>query len=174
MNMPRNPFAKKQSGAALVVGLLLLLVLTLLAISSMNTASLDLIMAGNEQYQARAFQAAEAGVQDGFLNASFNSDPTAAPFNFGPANTGDTVSTYRYTVTPMLNGEIQPPPPGNSEGTFGALYFRIQARGDSARGARADHTQELYQVMPTAPEEGYAKDACANTTALEANSSGCS
>lgn len=171
--MMRNTFQKKQSGAALVVGLLLLLVLTLLAISSMNTASLDLIMAGNEQYQARAFQAAEAGVQDGFINGSFNSDPTSAPFNFGPAATGDTVSTYEYTVTPLLNGALQPPPPGNSEGTFGALYFRIQSRGDSARGARAVHTQELYQVMQSAPEEVYEKGACANTTALESNSANC-
>ena len=44
-----------QSGAALVVGLLLLLVLTILAISGMTTATLELQMAGNEQYQERAF-----------------------------------------------------------------------------------------------------------------------
>jgi hypothetical protein len=50
---------QRQNGAALVVGLLLLMVLTLLAISGMNTASLELVMAGNTQYQQNAFQAAE-------------------------------------------------------------------------------------------------------------------
>jgi len=53
----------RQQGAALVVGLILLLVLTLLAISGMTTASLELQMAGNEQYQERAFQAADAGIE---------------------------------------------------------------------------------------------------------------
>ena len=42
---------RRQDGAALVVGLILLLVLTLLAVSGMTTASLELQMAGNEQYQ---------------------------------------------------------------------------------------------------------------------------
>ena len=51
---------RHQRGAALVVGLLLLLVLTILAISGMTTATLELQMAGNRQYQERAFQAAEA------------------------------------------------------------------------------------------------------------------
>ena len=54
---------RKQKGAALVVGMVLLLVLTLLAVSGMNTASTELIMAGNEQYQENAFQAAEIGIE---------------------------------------------------------------------------------------------------------------
>ena len=51
----------RQHGAALVTGLILLLVLTLLAVSGMNSASLEFMMAGNEQYCANAFSAAEAG-----------------------------------------------------------------------------------------------------------------
>ena len=38
-----------QRGAALVIGLLLLLVLTVLAISGMNSASVEFLMAGNDQ-----------------------------------------------------------------------------------------------------------------------------
>jgi type IV pilus assembly protein PilX len=60
---PRRRLPSRQRGAALVVGLLLMLVLTLLAISGMTTASNELQMAGNEQYQERAFQAADAGVE---------------------------------------------------------------------------------------------------------------
>ena len=48
------------SGAALVVGLLLLLVLTILAISGWPPHRSRLLMAGNEQYQERAFQAADS------------------------------------------------------------------------------------------------------------------
>jgi type IV pilus assembly protein PilX len=53
----------KQQGAALVIGLVLLVVLTLLAVTGMNTASSELLMAGNEQYRQNAFQASEAGIE---------------------------------------------------------------------------------------------------------------
>src|SRR5262245_61186237 len=53
----------RQRGAALVIGLIMLLVLTLLAVSGMNTASTELIMAGNEQYRERAFQASSRGIE---------------------------------------------------------------------------------------------------------------
>ncbi|PZN33189.1 MAG: pilus assembly protein PilX, partial [Proteobacteria bacterium] len=57
--------------------MLLLLVLTLLAISGMNTASLELVMAGNTQYRQNAFQAAENGIERSLQEAAFN--PGAAP-----------------------------------------------------------------------------------------------
>jgi type IV pilus assembly protein PilX len=72
--MPRR---NRQSGAALVVGLLLLLVLTILAISGMTTASLELQMAGNEQYQERAFQSAEAGIEQAIASGVYTTDPAA-------------------------------------------------------------------------------------------------
>ena len=55
--------ARRQRGAALVVGMILLMVLTLLAISGMNTATLELQMAGNAQYSENAFQASETGIE---------------------------------------------------------------------------------------------------------------
>ena len=54
---------RQQGGAALVVGLVLLMILTLLAISGMNTSTLELQMAGNFQFSQNAFQAAEIGLQ---------------------------------------------------------------------------------------------------------------
>jgi len=66
-----------ERGAALVIGLILLLLLTLLAVSGMNSASLEFIMAGNEQYRANAFQAAEAGIEQSMALGLFN--PAAIP-----------------------------------------------------------------------------------------------
>ena len=71
---PANAAAPGQRGAALVVGLILLLVLTLLAISGMTTASLELLMAGNEQYRERAFQAADAGVEQALAAGVYNTN----------------------------------------------------------------------------------------------------
>ncbi|MDH4021707.1 MAG: pilus assembly PilX N-terminal domain-containing protein [Gammaproteobacteria bacterium] len=56
--------SRQQSGAALIVSLILLMVLTVLAISTMRTASLGLLMAGNAQVRQNAFQLAQAGIDD--------------------------------------------------------------------------------------------------------------
>jgi len=60
-----NHQIKKQAGVALVVSLIMLLLLTLLAVSSMNTTILEEKMAGNYKDRNMAFQAGEAGLRAG-------------------------------------------------------------------------------------------------------------
>lgn len=55
---------RKQEGAALVVGLLLLLLITFLAVASMNNANVQERMAANSQNVNLAFQAAESAVDN--------------------------------------------------------------------------------------------------------------
>src|SRR5512134_26685 len=66
-----TPESVGQGGAALVIGLLLLLVMTTLALTGMSSAILELQMAGNEQFQERAFQAAEAGIAQALAAGGF-------------------------------------------------------------------------------------------------------
>lgn len=54
-----------EHGSVLIIGLLLLLILTLLGLSSMGTTLLQEKMANNMRDQNLAFQAAEAALQDG-------------------------------------------------------------------------------------------------------------
>lgn len=75
LNRAMRPIAysAKQRGAALVVGLVLLVVVTVLAISGMNTATTELAIARNDQNYENAFQAAETGLEwalsQGFFKA---------------------------------------------------------------------------------------------------------
>ena len=65
----------KQKGMVLVVSLLLLLMLTLIAISAANQSGLQLRIASNSEQQNAAFQAAESGLAlwtDEYFNASDN------------------------------------------------------------------------------------------------------
>ena len=57
------PTTHGQRGAVLIISLVLLMVLTILAISTMRTASLGLLMAGNTQYRQNAWQLAQADDQ---------------------------------------------------------------------------------------------------------------
>jgi hypothetical protein len=58
MNMQSN-FARRQGGVALVVALILLVVMTLLGLSAMDSVMLETKMATNAQERAYAFQIAE-------------------------------------------------------------------------------------------------------------------
>ena len=64
----------KQQGAALVVGLILLVVITVLSISGMNTATTELAMARNDQNYENAFQAAETGLEQALGSGQFNTN----------------------------------------------------------------------------------------------------
>lgn len=71
MNMPNHTMqARKQDGAALVTALVLLTIMTMLALTSMSTNTLEEKMAANAQEMNRAFQAAEMGLQLAMTNAN--------------------------------------------------------------------------------------------------------
>src|SRR5258706_8628258 len=113
---PSSALARRshERGAALVIGLILLLMLTLLAVSGMNSASLEFIMAGNEQDPANAFQAAEAGIGQRMGLRVFNPAPMPPPPHRAPQPTDNRAST----ITPQLRGAPQPALRGHSSNSF--------------------------------------------------------
>jgi type IV pilus assembly protein PilX len=136
-----------ERGAALVIGLILLLLLTLLAVSGMNSASLEFIMAGNEQYRANAFQAAEAGIEQSVSLGTFN--PAGGTQNLnGAPNATDTWATR---ILPQLGGTPQPAMWGNSWNSFSTYHFEIQSTGTAVRSAQALNTQGVAVISPWDP-----------------------
>jgi type IV pilus assembly protein PilX len=142
---------RANSGAALVIGLILLLVMTLLAISGMNTSTTELQMAANMQYGEKAFQAAEVGIERAFRSGSYSTTGGAVPLN-GTVATGQpetyTTSTafdVNAGVTPVLTG-------GYSVGIgagYSAYHFNIDSTGTSSRNATATNTQSFFVVGPS-------------------------
>ena len=73
-----------QTGAVLVVGLLMLTVMTLIALSSMQSSGLQTLMSSNMQDEITAFEAAESAMRaaEAFLDAgpvnldAFDNDPS--------------------------------------------------------------------------------------------------
>ena len=72
----QNISRHRQTGAALVIGLILLVVVTVLAVSGMNTATTELAMARNDQVSENAFQAAETGIEIALSQPNFPTDTT--------------------------------------------------------------------------------------------------
>lgn len=136
-----------QRGAALVVGLLLLLVLTVLAVSGMSTASLELVMAGNTQYHQNAFQSAETGIEWALVNGKFN--PGAGVEGPTTKKVGSSeIEKFTTTITPQLSGAAQPALWGATWDSFSTYHFEVASAGISARNARAASMQGIAIIAP--------------------------
>lgn len=158
MSRARAASARRQGGAALVVGLILLMVLTLLAISGMNSATLELQMAGNAQYAENAFQASETGIEEAMRDARVNGvttedfDPATAPVKTElVAGTSDSYKIQ--TLHNLDNGVTKVPSGGFSMGVgkgFSAYHFDVTSTSASSRGATQTHVQGFYVVAQAA------------------------
>lgn len=84
---------QQQSGAALIMGLVLLMVLSMLGLSSMRQATLEERIASNTQNQYEVFTAAESQVQNGLNDA----DILTNLYNSGSDSTQQ-VSNYEDQV----------------------------------------------------------------------------
>ena len=78
MNTQTNYPARSQNGAALIISLLILLVMTLIGVTAMSSSNLEEKMAGNSRDTMLAFQAAEAALRGG--EAVVANLVTIAPF----------------------------------------------------------------------------------------------
>ena len=134
---------KRQRGAALVVGLMLLVIVTVLAVSAVGTASTEMVMAGNEQFRERAFQAAEIGIENGIRKL-----PTIPQDNvdhIDPSVAIISLPQDRYVLNSRYIGEDSDIP-GFTAGKFVGLHYRLESTGTSQRNASSVHWQGAYLV----------------------------
>ncbi len=141
----------RQRGAALVVALVLLMILTVLGISGMTTATLQLTMAGNAQFHQQAFQAAETGLAIAISSGRFGAAIGGANIVLPRTPLGDGGSSVQAITT----FRIATPLPDRafslgvgSAGTVHAYHFDIVAEGTGPRNATSTHTQGFYIVGP--------------------------
>lgn len=151
---------KNQRGAALVVGLILLVIVTVLAISGMNTATTELAMARNDQNYENAFQAAETGLEMALARGNFDTTGMSIGTQWMdvPDRAHDTVEVEiafeNTTIVPDRAFSL-----GAGSG-IAAYHFNAEATAESARAgvgiendrdASAVHTQAFYVVGPGSP-----------------------
>jgi type IV pilus assembly protein PilX len=140
---PITPSLRKQQGAALVIGLVLLVILTLLAITGMNTSTTELIMAGNEQYRQKAFVAAETGRENALRRLA--SIPTDGSVTTTPQKAVVAGSPETYVTTSQYIGEDSDIA-GYRVGTFVGNHYVVTSSGTSSRNAAANHEQGAFVI----------------------------
>lgn len=153
----------KQSGAALFVGLILLVVITVLAMSGMGTAATELAMARSRQAQENAFQAAETGLELALTRDEFELLGVVQLADFR-INSRDAVHVQiEYEGATQVPGEVRGADVG--DGAV-AHHFVATARALSRpvpgattdRDATAVHTQAFFVIGPDTPADTIAAD----------------
>ena len=143
---------KHQQGAALIVGLLLLVVITVLAVSGMNTATTELAMARNDQTSENVFQSAEKGLETALAQGLFS---TAAPIDVTvPTTTYEEISaTIQYEDSTLVPDRAFSLGAGSGISAHHFIVtsdaaFRADPGSITDRDATASHTQAFYVVGP--------------------------
>ncbi len=150
VNLP-TAARSEQPGAALVVGLVLLMILTVLGISGMTTATLELTMAGNAQFYQEAFQAAETGLEIAIAAGGFAAAIGGTAIVLPPTTLGDGSSSTQAVTTFQMATPVPDRAFSLGVGTAGqvqAYHFDIVAQGTAPRNATSTQTQSFYIVGP--------------------------
>jgi len=147
MGPMNTPSGRHQSGAVLIVAMIILVVLTMLGVTAMNTSSLQEKIASNTQEQVHAFQAAETGLNQAFAdNLAYDISST---YSGGAAPTVFAGSADSASYMPTFLG-FSPPPPGSlySATSFQAAHFNFRATGTSATNLSVVLNGGAYQIAP--------------------------
>ena len=145
-----------QRGAVLVTSLVFLVILTLLAVTSMSTTTMEERMSASSQEINRAFQTAETGVEIAMNDElAFN---TAHRMELD----GTAGDTYDVTITGIgdYNAEVdvnsvyvqktRPPRGSRWDSGFSLYHFDVSGSGRTATGARSTIHAGAWQVGPDA------------------------
>ena len=96
----RNASKQDQRGTTLLIGLIMLVLLTLIGVSSINSSTSNLKVVGNMQYQQEVLGAAQASINKVLSKGSYFSDPSTAPTSDTVDVTGDGAADYTVALTP--------------------------------------------------------------------------
>jgi type IV pilus assembly protein PilX len=141
----------RQKGAVLVMALVILVVMTILGVTVMNTTSLGEKMAGNLQESTRAFQTSESGVEHSFQDGtSLASLVYPGQSTSETITIGTTTAVVQTTYTQRGNKPKRALDRANiySITDYGTANFELKSTGKTTTSAKAVVTQGVAQITP--------------------------
>lgn len=156
--MNEYPNFKSQRGVALILGLVMLLAITLLAIAGMHSARNELLMSGQSQRMQQVQNAADSGIALRFAQAAAFDTTWTTPTSFTDVEVG-AKREIRVVTTGRYLGTTAAPPGYSLNGQFTAHHFQITSNAssnstwdsaastiDPMQGATANQVQGFYII----------------------------
>jgi hypothetical protein len=135
----------RHTGAALIVGLILLTVVSLLGIAGATAARVELRLAHHERFRENAASAASAGIEYALSHMTAFASDSGFALNSPP----ELSATSRFEVQVRFLGREQalPQPPG---APLAGAHYDILSTGYSARRARDVQRARVMRVVAAA------------------------
>lgn len=154
-----NTILKNQSGVALVVALVMMVVITLIALASIYTSIFEIKISGNKRGATNAFYAADAGIN------SITSYPSNFDLNQYTVLVANTTSTYNPfddlsipnptsaegNIVALLNQTGPPRGGGFSAVSVAYSYYQVQCTGRDTlgSGATSQMREDIMRLLPS-------------------------
>ena len=156
MHIKNDSILTNQSGAALVVALIMMIVLTLIGLASIFTSTFEVKISGNKRCSTNAFYAADSGLQvvlarvENFNPNSYNADT----HKYNPFTDANNINPTSAQVTNTFHDTQQGAPRGYgfSAINFEFEHFTIESTGQtcSAPAASTSIVQDkVVRLVPT-------------------------
>ena len=151
--MAKKKHMRSEKGTALIISLLLLLVLTVLALSLINTSTFEIGISGNEKTRLEAFYAAEAGIQMALSQLpSMNAIPVTPIGSDSRYWSGAVGDRSNPTPSDSLGLAFQY---GNDLSLFGFRRIGIHITGESSKGPVRELEVQVKGNQPISPTTDY-------------------
>lgn len=143
---------RQQSGVALIVVLVLLTAVTVVTASAMNTATLQIVMAGNVTSYDLAFQAASTGIDLAIAQGGFSVEsPGALPLTRLDDSGAATEAVVAFSEsTPVPDAAFSL---GEGSIELQAFHFEVTSVGTGPRNSVSTQQQGFYVLGPADPAE---------------------
>ena len=155
MDIKKSFILKNQSGAALVIALVMMILLTLIGLAAIFSSTFEIKLSGNKRCSTDAFYAADSGVQVVSADGSnFNKiNPTYQPFeDEDNPITNPTTATLDVTVTYNAAQQGAPRGYGVSATQFEFQHFLIDSTGRTCANpvpSASTIDEKVVKLIPT-------------------------
>ena len=122
MDIKNNSVLKNQSGAALVIALIMMIVLTLIGLASIFTSTFDIKISGNKRGSTDAFYGADSGIQVLVARVE-NFNPSTHNYPYNPFTDVNNINPTNAQATITYDTAQQGAPRG---GGVSALSFEFE------------------------------------------------
>jgi len=157
MMKKESPILKNQAGAALVIALIMIIVMTLIVLAASFTSNFEIKLAGNKRGATNAFYATESGIQvalgriENFNIPGQYVDNKYNPFT-NPNNPNPTNASVNITFDPIQQGS--PRGSGISAISFEFGHYMIEATGKdqvevSPIKSQCTIQEKIVRLIPT-------------------------
>lgn len=151
-------FLKDQSGVALVIALIMIIVLSLIGLASVSTSIFEIRLSGNKRGVTNAFYAADSGVQVVASNlASFDLSKYEVANQYKYSQDASNINPTDAHIVIVRDTTRSGAPRGSgmgATGSIGFMYFLIESTGrDQVESnpvkSSCSIEQEVMRIVPT-------------------------